>query len=122
MPAPGTPTVGTVMLDCSDLDTMVAFWTELLGIEEATRFHGYVWLTALPDAGPALAFQQVPEPKTGKNRMHLDIGVDDAAAFTARVLDLGGAHVEDHTVSGFHWSVLADPEGNEFCIMERGAE
>jgi len=121
MPAPGNPSVGTVMLDCTDIDTAVSFWTQLLGIEEATRFPGYVWLTAMPDGGPALAFQQVPEPKTVKNRMHLDLTVDDRAAFTARVLELGGARVAEHEVSGFHWSVLADPEGNEFCVVERSA-
>jgi predicted enzyme related to lactoylglutathione lyase len=110
-------TVGTVMIDCNDLDRMVEFWSQALELEEAGRFSGYVWMSPLSENGPALAFQLVPEPREGKNRIHLDLGADDPDAFAAKVLELGGSHVEDHTMEdGFHWKVLADPEGNVFCV------
>ncbi len=108
--------VGTVMIDCNDLDGMVAFWSRLLGLEEKARFPDYVWLDRMNEKGPALAFQRVPEPREGKNRIHLDLSSDDPAAFRQLVINLGGSHVEDHEMSGFHWTVLADPEGNVFCV------
>ena len=109
--------VGTVMLDCTDPDVLVAFWGEVLGLEEKARYPNFVWMSRISDGGPALAFQVVPESKTVKNRMHLDLTVADREEFAARVLDLGGARVADHEVDGFHWTVMADPEGNEFCIV-----
>ena len=109
-------TVGTVMIDCNDLDGMVEFWKTALNLEEKARYPDYVWLSRLSDGGPALAFQRVPEPREGKNRLHLDLSSDDPAAFKQLVIDLGGSHVEDHEITGFHWTVLADPEGNVFCV------
>lgn len=109
--------VGTIMLDCTDLDAMVAFWTEALGLEEKIRFPGYVWLSRLSDGGPALAFQLVPEPKLGKNRMHFDVSTADPAAFIERVEQLGGRQIRSHEDSGTKWTVCADPEGNEFCVV-----
>jgi predicted enzyme related to lactoylglutathione lyase len=109
------PAVSSVVLDCSDVDVMVAFWSELLGLEERVRFPGFVWLSRL-SGGPSLAFQQVPEPKVGKNRMHLDLACDDPEATIARVESLGGRRLADHEIQGFHWTVMADPEGNEFCV------
>jgi catechol 2,3-dioxygenase-like lactoylglutathione lyase family enzyme len=112
--------VGTVMIDCNDLDSMVTFWKELLGLEEKVRYPNYVWLSRLSEKGPALAFQRVPEPREGKNRIHLDLAAADPEAFVRRVLELGGSREEDHETAGFHWSVLADPEGNFFCVSQAG--
>jgi predicted enzyme related to lactoylglutathione lyase len=111
-----TAKVGTVMLDCRDLDTMVAFWGRLLGLEEQARYPDYVWMSRLSDGGPALAFQRVPEPKTVKNRMHLDMAVPDLDDTVALVAELGGSRLADHEIGDFRWIVLADPEGNEFCV------
>jgi predicted enzyme related to lactoylglutathione lyase len=97
MTAPGNPTVHTVMLDCSDPEALTRFWTELLGIGVKGRY-----------------------PKTVKNRMHLDLEVDGRAEFMQRVIDLGGAKIEEHRSGATSWTVMADPEGNEFCIVERG--
>jgi catechol-2,3-dioxygenase len=108
--------VGTIMIDCNDLEGMTTFWKEALGLEEKIRYPQYVWLSRISEKGPALAFQQVPEPREGKNRIHLDLAAADPEAFTERVIALGGSRVEDHEISGFHWSVLADPEGNVFCV------
>jgi predicted enzyme related to lactoylglutathione lyase len=110
--------VGTIMIDCNDLDTMTTFWKEALGLDEKVRYPGYVWLSRVSEKGPSLAFQKVPESREGKNRIHLDLASADPEAFTDRVLALGGSRVEDHEVAGFHWSVLADPEGNVFCVTK----
>lgn len=111
-----TATVGTIMIDCNDIDAMVKFWCEALGLEQKLRYPKHVWLSRLSDGGPALAFQQVPEPRVGKNRIHMDLVSEDPAAFAERILELGGSAVAEHEVEGFHWSVLADPEGNVFCV------
>ncbi len=109
-------TVGTIMIDCNDIEGMAAFWSAALGLPEKSRFPGYVWLSRVSDRGPTLAFQQVPEPRRGKNRIHLDLATDDPEGFVARVEALGGSWVEEHEISGFHWDVVADPEGNVFCV------
>jgi predicted enzyme related to lactoylglutathione lyase len=65
-----------------------------------------------------VSFQRVPETKSVKNRLHLDVVVDDVDVAAARVLELGGsveaAEVHEY---GFRWRLAADPEGNEFCLI-----
>ncbi|MFH1330372.1 MAG: VOC family protein [Actinomycetota bacterium] len=114
------PTVFSVMLDCNDLEKEVAFWKAVLGLQEKERFPGFVFLSRMGDKGPGLAFQQVPETKTVKNRMHLDLATAEPEALIARVLDLGGARLQEHEMGGFRWTVMGDPEGNEFCIAPSG--
>lgn len=115
----GTPTVVSVMLDCNDLEKEAAFWKEILGLEEKMRFPDYIFLSRLSAKGPRLALQQVPEAKAVKNRMHLDLAVEDPEAFIARVLALGGTRLQDHEMGGIRWTVMGDPEGNEFCVVPR---
>ena len=67
-------------------------------------------------AGPRLLFQTVPEPKTVKNRVHLDLHVDDRDAVIARLVGLGATHLWDGRQGPQTWVTLADPEGNEFCV------
>ncbi len=67
-------------------------------------------------AGPRLFFQRVPEPKSAKNRVHLDLRCDDIEVEVARLLRLGARAVTLETRSSRTWAVLADPEGNEFCL------
>jgi Glyoxalase-like domain len=72
-----------------------------------------------PDPGrPRLLFQRVPEGKTVKNRLHLDLRVGDAErdAVVARLLERGATRLHDGAQGPFHWVTLADPEGNEFCV------
>lgn len=113
------PAVFSVMLDCNDLDKETAFWKEVLGLEEKERFPGFVFLSSMGGKGPGLAFQQVPEAKTVKNRMHLDLVAEDAEALVTRVLGLGGTRLADHAMGDFHWTVMGDPEGNEFCVAPK---
>lgn len=74
-------------------------------------------LEATAGAGIALAFQQVPEAKVGKNRMHFDLFVDDLDESLANALSLGATLIEANEQDGVKVRVLADPEGNEFCLV-----
>ncbi len=66
----------------------------------------------------SVAVQLVADPTEGRNRVHLDFGVQDLAAAHDRILELGGTELERHDMKGFGWTVFADPEGNEFCLAQ----
>ena len=106
-------------LDCTDLNGQARFWSAVLGFPAQVVVPGaYVALT-----GPAyaLTLQRVPEPKTVKNRMHLDFEVDDLDATTARIVELGGSWPGgEHTLEEYRWRTVQDPEGNEFDITTVG--
>ena len=77
-----------------------------------------------PEPGlPKLLLQRVPEAKTGKNRMHFDIETADIEGEAARLQGLGAKRVEADPLSehGTSWILMADPEGNEFCVCDGGA-
>ena len=107
--------LGGVVIDVRDLERMAAFWGALLGQEPGQPRSGGGWLTVGTLEGTAwLVLQQVPEPKTVKNRVHLDLRVDDVDEAITRILALGGSQISERRVGG--GVTMADPEGNEFCI------
>lgn len=108
--------VATVVINVADYESEKTFWQALLGVGIAREFPGFCWFEPQRPGGISVALQQVPDPTPGRNRLHLDTGVDDLDAARARIEQLGGRHVEDHEIMGFSWRVMADPEGNEFCI------
>jgi predicted enzyme related to lactoylglutathione lyase len=67
-------------------------------------------------------FNQVPESKTAKNRMHVDLVADDREAEVDRLVGLGAKRLADQAEFGLRWTVLADPEGNEFCVAGSGTD
>jgi hypothetical protein len=97
-----------VVIDATDLDLLTDFWSRLLDLEVTRREPDWVSL------GPHLALQRVPEPKSAKNRVHLDLVADDFPAAAARAADLGARPVSQ--VQEDLWQVWQDPEGNEFCL------
>jgi hypothetical protein len=107
----------TLTLDCAEPERLARWWGELLGWPAGADDDGD-WVVEPPDPalGCALLFGAVPEPKAAKNRVHLDLRPDDQEAEVARAVALGATTVDigqgDQT-----WVVLADPEGNEFCIL-----
>ncbi len=110
-----------VALDCTDVDTQADFWAAALGYDRFGSGAQYRSLVAPPGApGPKVILQQVPEPRTVKNRMHLDLIVDDVATEVARLEALGARRLDPGPVSelGITWVVMADPEGNEFCVCD----
>jgi predicted enzyme related to lactoylglutathione lyase len=76
-------------------------------------------------SGPQLLLQKVPEAKGGKNRMHIDIHVPDIDAEAARLEGLGAKRLETGPARAefdSHWHLMADPEGNEFCVCDGGGD
>ncbi len=111
------PTLASVVINATDVEPVVAFWAALLEVEEASRFPGFVFLRPQHDGGVSVAIQQVPEEKeTARNRVHVDLGVEDLEAATARAIELGATQVEEHAIGDFTWRVFQDPGGNEFCF------
>jgi predicted enzyme related to lactoylglutathione lyase len=106
-----------VCLDCLDAERLAEFWTEALGYRQRKESEPYVVLVPKDGHGPALVLQQVPEPKTTKNRMHLDLHVDDRHAEVRRLATLGATVVGEYDENGWQWTTMRDVEGNEFCVF-----
>lgn len=115
-----------VVLDCADPDTLADFWQEAIGFEERTGDgNPYVTLSGSSLRRPLnhLTLQRVPEPKTAKNRAHIDLFAGDVDAEVARLVDLGATVVsrmpEDATGTELFFAAMTDPEGHEFCVVAR---
>lgn len=108
--------ISYIVVDCEDVERVAAFWSNLLELKVANRWRQYVILESRANA-PALSFQRVPESKATKNRVHVDISVDDLDAATDRATRLGATLLDQVTEDGVTARVLADPEGNEFCFV-----
>lgn len=115
------PALGLV-LDCRDPERLAPFWESALGYVVAGTEGNYTLLTptADRDAGSRFVLQRVPEDKLGKNRMHIDLHTPDIEGTAARLEALGGRRLAPGTMSEFGetWILMADPEGNEFCICD----
>jgi len=136
-----------VTFDCANPDAQATFWATALDYIVQPPPEGYAdWpsflaahgITVAADAatavvdpegkGPRVYFQRVPEPKTAKNRMHLDLNVSDKRrvgpeegrrrvdATVERLVGLGAIRVRVGDEHGEYWTVMQDPEGNEFCV------
>lgn len=103
-------------LDCSDPATASSFWCAALGYEVGGGVGQYTALVHPEDAVPKMLLQQVQEPKTAKNRLHLDLHVPDIEAEAARLEGLGAKRVVKTEEFGTGWITMMDPEGNEFCV------
>lgn len=112
-----------ITIDAADPRRLAAFWTALLdtSIEDELDEGRYLFLAG-GEGLPELCLQLVPEPKTAKNRVHLDLSVDDLGTATDLVLGLGGSWVDgqDRAIDRYRWRTLADPEGNEFDVILEG--
>ncbi|QNN53996.1 VOC family protein [Nocardioides mesophilus] len=112
-------------IDCADPEGLARFWCAVLGYEVLDTDDGLFTIgpQPIPDAQrgpvpPTLTFARVPETKTVKNRLHLDVNPTDRdqADEVRRLLGLG-ARPADVGQRDASWVVLADPEGNEFCVL-----
>lgn len=114
-PAP----VLTITMDATDPAALAPFWAAALRYRVAGTEGGYVALVPLEGSGPNVLLQQVPEPKTAKNRTHLDLKVPDIEAEATRLEALGARRAAGPLSElGSRWIVMADPEGNEFCLCD----
>jgi predicted enzyme related to lactoylglutathione lyase len=116
--------VDGLVIDGADTMALARFWAAMFGTEIASvanEGHSneahYVDVAATADT-PLLRFQRVPEAKAVKNRLHLDIEVDDLEPAIARVEALGGRVIQPvRTEYGYDFAVMGDPERNEFCLI-----
>ncbi|MDP9184133.1 MAG: VOC family protein [Actinomycetota bacterium] len=111
-----------VVVDSGDPRRVADFWIEALGYREAEATEDSVDIVGTRDGDPRLAFVHVPEPKSVKNRVHLDVRPSGSmAAEVARVEGLGATVLGSVQEGDLFWTVMRDPEGNEFCVL-RGPE
>lgn len=109
----------SIVIDCHDPEKLAEFWSAAIGYTNAGIVEQYAMLRDPEKKGPNLLLQKVDEPKPGKNRMHWDwmaASKEEHAAEIERLLSLGATKVADKAEMGISWAVLADPEGNEFCV------
>jgi predicted enzyme related to lactoylglutathione lyase len=108
--------IRNVTFDCEQPKRLAEFWAAVTGhaIKESSPY--FARLTPQADGAPNLLFIKVPEPRSTKNRVHVDLHADDMEAEINRLVDLGATEGEFHNEHGITWTVMADPEGNEFCV------
>jgi Glyoxalase-like domain len=127
-----TVAIASVTFDCADALTVARFWSAALdrpldpngsGDFAAIGFVGHRdpegWAALGPDDDPTWMFVRVPESKRAKNRMHFDLMTPDVEAEVTRLVELGATRVADTEEYGYTWTVMADPEGNEFCVAKQ---
>lgn len=112
-----------VTLDCVDLELIKGFWSQALDLPDVEQEGDYLLLRAeagAPRSGiRGLTLQRVPEAKSGKNRMHLDVVVDDVDVEVDRLVALGATVVgREAEPTAEELTVMGDPEGNEFCVIK----
>ncbi|MBZ5737120.1 VOC family protein [Nocardioides mangrovi] len=121
-----------ISIDCADPERLATFWCGVLGYEVLDAEDGLVEIgpAGRPDAElldavrrgpvpPTIFLCRVPEPKQGKNRLHFDVSPVDVAQAeeVARIEALGATRADIGQTGAESWVVLADPEGNEFCVL-----
>ncbi|HEY6309896.1 MAG TPA: VOC family protein [Streptosporangiaceae bacterium] len=114
-----------LVLDAHDPDLLARFWCTVLGYVELDRVDGSIEIGP-PEAGfggpqPTIVFDRTDEPKSGKLRLHIDVNATDRdqEAELDRLLAAGARRADIGQTGNESWHVLADPEGNEFCLLRR---
>ena len=123
-----TVKLAAVSVDCEDALAVARFWSAALGRPvdpDPSNDFAAIGMAEHRDTqgwrlggDPTCLFARVPEAKTAKNRMHLDLTAPDREAEVARLVALGATRVADMDEWGYQWTVLQDPEGNEFCVAQ----
>lgn len=117
--------VQNVAIDCADAYGLAQFWSRVTGQPvDPECAPGDAETEVLLPEGPVLYFNQVPEPKTIKNRIHLCLRPETSREEeVTRLTGIGATHVSDYrNPDGSGWVVLADPEGNEFCVLRSDSD
>ncbi|QWT24218.1 VOC family protein [Subtercola sp. PAMC28395] len=109
--------VDEIVVDCRHPEDLARFWAAILGGEPRGRDEA--WWYIVPPGWSQLSFQKVPEPKSVKNRLHIDVRVGDIAEATREAERLGARRIGDvHADVAGSFQVLQDPEGNEWCVVK----
>ena len=110
-----------IVVDVSDLERSAEFWSQVLGYGPAVRASA-TYLSLIPGdwRGCEVLLQRTDDRKVGKNRLHLDLRTPDLSAEVSRVRGLGATLVTEEPIveDGWTWHLLADPDGNEFCVLQ----
>lgn len=106
-----------IIVDSVDNELIASFWSNVLGLEITQRSGPYIDLAPSTKESPIISFQKVSEPKTTKNRLHLDVRVENLEIASTLIQSLGGKLVQECHEEPFEWRIMADPEDNEFCIV-----
>jgi len=107
----------SLVVDSRDHHSLARWWARVLDWQIVYEDDDEVDVARAADAEPTLTFVPVPEGKTVKNRLHIDLAPDDQAAEVQRLVSLGARHVDVGQTTEATWVVLSDPEGNEFCVL-----
>ncbi len=107
-----------IVFDADNVPVLADFWHRATGYE--TRSSNTWFAHLIPEAVGLkhIFIIKVPEGKTAKNRCHVDFDTDDRVNEVERLVATGATKVADHTLHGFTWTVMQDPEGNEFCVSD----
>jgi catechol 2,3-dioxygenase-like lactoylglutathione lyase family enzyme len=112
--------IGSVVIDCNDFETMFGFWREALGyVPREPAEEDWVVLRDPAGDGVNVSLQKVPEPRVGKNRLHLDLYVTDVKGEVQRLIGIGATRYARTPESGEDFITLEDPEGNLFCVVDK---
>jgi predicted enzyme related to lactoylglutathione lyase len=114
--------IGNVTFDCDNPSRVAEFWGAALGYTVETYNEGFASAAHPDGTRPNLLFIKVPEGRTVKNRVHLDLAADNREAEVERLIGHGATRGETHTMPEYNvtWTVLQDPEGNELCVGQEG--
>ncbi len=115
-----TATLYSISVDCADAQKVASFWSQVLDRSldpDPTAEFASIGMAPGAEGGPAWMFHQVPEGKSVKNRVHVDLVAADLPAEIDRLREIGATHLADVKEGGFVWATLADPEGNEFDVV-----
>jgi Glyoxalase-like domain len=111
--------VTELVVDAASPQKLAAFWMAVLGWRPTGKYQGAIEIADPAGRGPSLTFVPVPDEKRGKNRLHIDVnpvGCDQDQE-VERLIGLGARHLDVGQGHDKSWVVLADPEGNEFCVL-----
>lgn len=112
-----TVTLNHITFDCADAERLAGFWASVLDeAVDAGASPDFATITSRTSA--SWMFVKVPEPKSVKNRVHVDLATEDLDPELERVVGLGATRVADYDESGTRWTTLSDPEGNEFDVVQ----
>ncbi|HEX9993879.1 MAG TPA: VOC family protein [Acidimicrobiales bacterium] len=113
-----------VTFDSADPSALARFWAEVMGWQVVFQDEDGDEVAIARDetSFPGMVFVRVPEAKAGKNRVHVDLNPDDRDAEVERLLGLGATRADIGQGSDVPWVVMADPEGNEFCVLRHHPE
>ncbi|MFF1647021.1 VOC family protein [Streptomyces sp. NPDC058240] len=107
----------SIVVDTRDLPSLARFWCQVLDWQLLFEAEDEIVIGADKSACPGITFVPVPEGKTVKNRLHIDLAPDDLHAEVERIIGLGARRADIGQQPDVSWVVLEDPEGNEFCVL-----